>query len=510
VRLHEMFVRTAKRDEKKLAIVDRATNQRVGYKSVLIRALILARKLKGIDEGFVGVMVPTSAGCMYATLAVLMSGRTPVMINYSTGAAENCRDAQRRLAFHTIITSRALLERIKCPVVDGMICLEDLAKRVSKLDKLRGAFRASVSADRILAKLPGGSETDNAVILFTSGSEKEPKAVPLTHANIASNIEGISQAVDFTADDVMLANLPLFHVFGLTVNMWLPLARGMTIVTCPNPLEFKSVCSAVRDQRVTVMVGTPAFLTGYLQKSEPDDFGTVRLLITGADKCPESLRRGYWDKHRVILLEGYGTTETSPVISVNTPQHNRAGSVGRALPNVKVRIEHYDTGEECPVNQIGKVLVKGPSVMSGYFDDFETTSLHIRHGWYDTGDMGYMDDDGYLWHVGRLRRFLKIAGEMVSLVKVEDVLERLLPDDCACCVVEVPDAVRGARIVAAVTAEVDEKTVLSQMAESLPRIALPKQFVVLPELPKMSSGKLDFRRITEIVRDLVQHRTPVT
>jgi acyl-[acyl-carrier-protein]-phospholipid O-acyltransferase/long-chain-fatty-acid--[acyl-carrier-protein] ligase len=291
--------------------------------------------------------------------------------------------------------------------------------------------------------------------------------------------------------------------------MWLPLDRGMTIVTCPNPLEFRSVCAAVREERVSVMVGTPAFLTGYLQKSEPGDFSSVRLMITGADKCPEPLRRGYWDKHRVILLEGYGTTETSPVISVNTPQHNRPGSVGCALPNVEVRIEHYESGEACAVNEIGKVLVKGPSVMTGYFDDFEATSLHLRHGWYDTGDMGFMDDDGYLWHVGRLRRFLKIAGEMVSLVRVEDVLERLLPDDCACCVVEVPDASRGARIVAAITSEVDEKTVLAQMAEALPRIALPRQFVVLPELPKMSSGKLDFRKITELVRDLVQHRSPV-
>jgi len=304
----------------------------------------------------------------------------------------------------------------------------------------------------------------------------------------------------------MLANLPFFHVFGLTVNLWLPLKWGMTTVTCANPLEFRSICSAIREERVTVMVGTPAFLAGYLQKSEPGDFPAVRLMITGADKCPESLRRGYWEKHRIILLEGYGTTETSPVISVNTPQHNRPGSVGQPLPNVEVRLEHYETGEECAVNQIGKVLVKGASVMKGYFDDFEATSLHLRHGWYDTGDMGYMDDDRYLWHVGRLRRFLKVGGEMVSLVRVEDVLEKLLPDDCECCVVEVPDAVRGSRIVAAVTASVDEKQVLAQMAEALPRIALPKQFVVLPELPKMSSGKLDFRRITEMVRDLVQQR----
>ncbi|HOC17099.1 MAG TPA: AMP-binding protein [Vicinamibacterales bacterium] len=510
MRLHEMFVRSAKKHAKKLAVADRATGQRVTYKDVLLRALILAAKLDGREAGgFVGVMVPTSAGCMYATLAVLLSGRTPVMINYSTGAADNCRDAQRRLAFSTILTSKALLARINCPLIDGMVCLEDLAAGVSLLDKLKGAARAARSADRIIRKIPKGDAEDYAVVLFTSGSEREPKAVPLMHANIAANLEGVAQVVDFSAEDVMMANLPFFHVFGLTVNMWLPLWQGMTIVTYPNPLDFRSVCQAVRDEKATVMVGTPAFLNGYLQKSEPGDFATIRLLITGADKCTEALRRGWWEKHRIILLEGYGTTETSPVISVNAPQHNRPGSVGRPLPNVEVRLEHYETGEECAVNQIGKVLVKGPSVMNGYFDDFEATSLHLRHGWYDTGDMGYMDDDRYLWHVGRLRRFLKVGGEMVSLVRVEDVLDRLLPDDCQCCVVEVPDAARGARIVAAVTASVDEKEILAQMAESLPRIALPKQFVVLPELPKMSSGKLDFRTITEMVRDAVQKRPPV-
>ncbi len=506
MRLHECFIRTAKRYEKKTAVIDRATGQRVTYKDALVRALILAEKLKSADKGFVGIMVPTSAGCIYAILAVLISGRTPVMINYSTGAAENCREAQRRLAFRTILTSRALLERIKCPVVDGMICLEDMARGASALDKIRGAFRAAASVDRLIDRLPRGGDEDNAVVLFTSGSEKDPKAVPLTHGNIFSNLEAFGKILDFGPQDILLANLPLFHVFGLTVDCWLPLERGMTIVTCPNPLEFRSICAAVREEGVTVMVGTPSFLHGYLQKSDPGDYKSVRLMITGADKCPESLRRGWWDKHHIILYEGYGTTETSPVVSVNTPQHNRPGSVGQALPNVEVRLEHYDTGEQCGVDQIGKVLVKGPNVMKGYFDDFEASSLHLRHGWYDTGDMGYMDDDGYLWHVGRLRRFLKVGGEMVSLVKVEDVLERLLPPDCECCVVEVPDAMRGARIVAAVTAQVEERAILSQMAESLPHIALPKQFVVLPDLPKMTSGKLDFRRITELVRDVVQER----
>jgi acyl-[acyl-carrier-protein]-phospholipid O-acyltransferase/long-chain-fatty-acid--[acyl-carrier-protein] ligase len=211
-------------------------------------------------------------------------------------------------------------------------------------------------------------------------------------------------------------------------------------------------------------------------------------------------------KHNKVLLEAYGTTETSPGITVNNHEFNRPGSVGRPIPGVFVRVENYETGAECQIGEIGKILVKGDNVMKGYFDDFEQTSLSIRHGWYDTGDMGYMDSEGYLWHVGRLKRFLKVGGEMVSLIKVEDVLEKLLPQDVECCVVEVPDAIRGAKIVAAVTQPVDEKTILKSMSDQLPKIALPSKFVVMPELPKMGSGKIDFRTITERVREMVQEK----
>jgi acyl-[acyl-carrier-protein]-phospholipid O-acyltransferase/long-chain-fatty-acid--[acyl-carrier-protein] ligase len=252
------------------------------------------------------------------------------------------------------------------------------------------------------------------------------------------------------------------------------------------------------------MVGTPAFFWGYLNKSEPGDFKTVRIMLTGADKCPDALRKGFQEKHNITLLEAYGATETSPGITVNTKQNNRPGSVGRPLPGVEVRVENYETGEMCKRGEIGKILTRGDNVMKGYFDDFEQTSLAIRHGWYDTGDMGWMDEDGYLWHVGRLKRFLKVGGEMVSLVKVEDVLEKLLPDGASCCVVEVPDHMKGAKIVAAVTHPIDEKETLRKMSDKLPNIALPKQFVQIEELPKMGSGKIDFRRVTDLVREIVQ------
>jgi acyl-[acyl-carrier-protein]-phospholipid O-acyltransferase / long-chain-fatty-acid--[acyl-carrier-protein] ligase len=503
VSLVDQFIRIARKYPSRLAIVDRATGSRVTYKMALVRALVLERKLRAYEPGLVGVMIPTSAGAILTVVAAIMSGRTPVMINYSTGAAQNCEMARRRLGFTTIITSRALLARVRCPELDGMVFVEDLAAGVTLLDRTAAFLRASLSSDRIAAGVHPKADTEHAVVLFTSGSEREPKAVPLTHRNLVANIDGIRQALSFTVDDVILGNLPLFHVFGFNTNLWLPLLTGMTVVTHPNPLEFKSICAAVLEEKITMMVGTPTFLWGYLQKAEAGDFASLRLIITGADRCPEPLRRGYWEKHNIALVEGYGTTETSPVISVNAPERNRPGSIGHVLNNLEVRIEHFETGDACGPNEIGKILVKGASVMNGYFDDFEATALRMRHGWYDTGDMGYLDADGYLWHSGRLGRFVKIGGEMVSLGQVQEVLERALPDGVSGAVVEVADLMRGSRIVGVVTEGIDERDTLRRMSGELPRIAVPHQFVIVPEMPRMPSGKIDFRSLTDIVRHMV-------
>ncbi len=502
--LHHRFVEIAKKQGKKLAIVDRSLNRRVTYSKALIGSLILSEKFKAYDEGFIGIMLPTSAGCVLSVLGALMSGRVPVMINYSTGAAQNAEFAQKKCDFTTIITARALLEKVKCPVVPGMVFIEDIMKGVSLADKLGALMKSLLPTGTLLNRIAGGDQDDTAFILFTSGSERDPKAVQLTHRNIVSNVESLSRAFELTSDDIFLANLPYFHIFGQTGNLWAPLYHGMTLVSYANPLDYKAVCDAIREEGCTLVVGTPIFLWGYLRKSTEGDFKSVRIALSGADKCPEALRKEFFEKHRVVLLEGYGTTETSPAISVNLPGANKPGSVGRPIEGVSVRLENYETGEKCGVGEIGKILVKGENVMKGYFDDFEETTLHIRHGWYDTGDMGYMDEDGYLWHVGRLKRFLKIGGEMVSLVKVEDVLDRLLPKDASCCVVEVPDHIKGAKIVAAVTQKLDEKQILRSMSEQLPNIALPKQFVVIEELPKMASGKIDFRTITDMVRDMMK------
>ena len=507
--LHQQFVRMAKKHAGKQAIIDKTTGKNITYSTALIGALILSSKFQKYEKGFIGIMIPTSAGCALATVGALMSGRIPVMINYSTRAAENAKYAQKKCKFKTIITSKALLEKINCPVIDGMIMIEDIMAGVTTGEKIKAALKTKLPVNMILRSIHEGDENDTAAILFTSGSEKDPKAVQLTHLNIGSNIINFGGFIKLSESDIILANLVFFHVFGLTVNLWVPFYYGMTMVTYANPLDFQTISKIARDEKPTLMVGTPSFFWGYLQKSDPGDFKSLRLRVAGADKCPDALREGYMTKHGVTLLEGYGATETSPVISVNTHEFNKPGSTGKVIPGVQVRLVNFETGEECKTREVGKIFVKGDSVMKGYYDDPELTADALVDGWYNTGDMGFFDEDGYLWHAGRFKRFAKIGGEMISLVKVENTLEKVLPVGVSCCVVEVSDEKKGSYIVATVSIEVNKTEILRNMMNELPVIALPRQFIVIKELPMMSTGKIDFRSVTKIVQEILNSSNPI-
>ena len=499
--LHYEFVKNAKKLSNKVAIKDRTLNREISFSKALIRSLILAKKFRKYNDGEIGVMIPTSAGCVLSVIGILMAGKVPAMINYSTGAAKkNCEYAQKKCGFKTIITSRALLDKIKCPMVPGMVCLEDIMKGITLKEKLAAALRSKLSASGIITRLPKTKPDDNIVILFTSGSEKDPKAVQLTHKNLGSNIKALKQAFGLSEKDIIMSILPLFHVFGFNANFWMPLIIGCKSVTYANPLDYKKIPAMVREEKATIIAATPVFLAGYLKESQPGDFTSLRIVLPGADKTPDWIRQGYHKKHNIELCEAYGTTETSPAISVNTPDDNRPGSIGKPLAGIQVRIVDLDTGKILHHGKEGKIMVKGDIVMKGYLNDIEETSLRIVDGWYDTGDMGMLDEDGYLWHMGRLRRFVKIGGEMVSLVRTEKILEALLPEGVECCVVDVPDSLKGARIVAVVTEKDRERTLIHEMGKKLPQIAIPKAFIVIPELPKMGTGKIDFRTVTKMVR----------
>jgi len=506
MQLHMRFLETARRVPQKVAVVDRSQGRRLTYAQMLVASLMLSRSMKGWGNGqetFLGILLPNSAGAMIAFMASLMAGRVPVMINYATGATGNVAFARKRCGFQTVLTARALLDKLQLEADEGMVFLEDILGELRVFDKIRGLVKSKLPLGLLGRWVHRGTEDETAVILFTSGSEREPRAVQLTHRNFLSNIRAIREHIELREDDVMLSVLPFFHVYGLNCNGLLPLIVGMTTVTWPNPLDYRKVCQLIREEQCTMAVGTPAFLGGYLRQSEPGDFASMRIVVVGADKASDALREGYLRQHGLTLLEGYGATETSPVVSVNTHTHNRPGSIGRLLPGVMVQIRDLQTNMPLPPGMEGKIAVRGDLVMKGYYDDLEETSFRIKDGWYDTGDMGMMDEDGFLWHRGRLRRFVKIGGEMISLVRVEDALMAHLPEGISACVVEIPDPLKGARILAAVDGPVDARKLLKQVSGELPALAVPKGVVELAEFPKMGSGKIDFRTTREWVMDVL-------
>lgn len=501
--LHHRFIDAAKRYPKKLAFADKTTGKRVTFHQALIGAFLFSKRMRALDDKYVGIMLPTSVGSGLAILGALFAGKTPVMLNYSTGAATNVKFAQNKIGFKAVITSRKLLEKIGCPLIEGMIFVEDWVAGISAGEKIATALKTVLPAAVLRRQVATFAPNDTLAIMFTSGSEKEPKGVQLTHRNVESNLEGIIDRFHFTSDESMLAVLPVFHVFGFTVCFWLPVTLGMTTVAYANPLDFKTVMATIRDERPTIFVGTPYFLMNYLKVAQRGDFESFRYIVTGADKTPDWLHQSMWDNHNKEIIEGYGATETSPVVATNLPGASRRGSIGIPLKGVDVRIGDLDTGAPVPVGQEGRIFVKGDLVMKGYFGDPAQTAERIVDGWYDTGDVGMFDEHGYLWHRGRLKRFVKIGGEMVSLVQVELAAERVLPEHVECCAVEVPNELRGSNIVLALTQAVDEKHLRDRLAEALPALALPRKFLVFGELPKMGSGKIDFRAVTEAVRQCV-------
>ncbi len=501
--LQHRFIESALASPKKIAFVDRTTGRDVTFAQSLLGSLILARRFKKLERGRIGIMLPTSSGAALAITGAVMAGLTPVMINYSTGAKSNCQYARQQCDFKTIVTARALLEKTGCPELPNMVFLEEIMAGLGKTEKALALLKTKLPKS-MLKRLSGREDLEQAaVILFTSGSEKEPKAVQLSQKNILSNIDAFCDMMDVHSMDRLLAILPYFHVFGLTINLWTPLCLGMTSITYANPLEFKTVANIIKETKPELLVGTPLFLEGYAKQAKPGDFASVVLTVSGADKCPESLRTLYREKHQLEIFEGYGATETAPVISVNPRDKNRPGSIGIPIPGTRVKIESYETGMECSTGEVGKILVKGDGVMKGYLNNLEESSLRIKSGWYDTGDLGCIDADGYIWHKGRLKRFVKIGGEMVSLVMVEERLNQVTDAAIECCVVELPDAKRGSLIVAVTSHAVDQSHVSKKLAKEIPNLALPRKYVIVTDFPRMGSGKTDFRTLTEQVRKQV-------
>src|SRR5271163_2553325 len=392
----------------------------------------------------------------------------------------------------------------------------------------RGSCREAGLGEKIIAlllwPLPGGllerilsgkrrSQLDDlATIVFSSGSTGEPKGVMLSHFNIVSNVEQMAQAVKLDRHDVLLGVLPFFHSFGFSVTLWLPAVIGIGVAYHPSPLDFGAIGALIREYKVTFLISTPTFLQGYLRKCQPEDFGSLRLVIVGAEKMPERVATAFEDRFGIRPLEGYGCTECSPVVAVNTHDYRapgfrqvgaKRGSIGHPLPGVAVRIVDPETRERREVGTPGLLLVRGPNVMLGYLGKPEKTAEVLQDGWYTTGDIAAEDEDGFLTITDRLSRFSKIVGEMVPHIKIEEKLQELAESAEKIFVVTgVPDGKKGERLVVLHTLNPDAlKPVLEKLGSSgLPNLWIPRanQFFHIEELPQLGSGKLDLRRVHEV------------
>jgi acyl-[acyl-carrier-protein]-phospholipid O-acyltransferase / long-chain-fatty-acid--[acyl-carrier-protein] ligase len=492
----------AKRKAGAGAIALEDVNRRpLSYKRLVVGAHVLGREFARIAAPgeAVGLLLPNVNAAAAAFFALQLTGRVPAMLNFTAGANNVC-SACATAKIATVITSRKFVAQAKlAALVQALeaqfrvVYLEDVAAGIGTLDKLRGLLAARFAKP---AKRGAG---DPAVILFTSGSEGTPKGVVLSHANILANCAQISARVAFGANDVVFNALPVFHSFGLTGGLLLPVLSGIRTFLYPSPLHYRIVPEMVYDTNATIMFGTDTFLSGYARVAAPYDFYSLRYVFAGAERVKDETRRVWMENFGVRILEGYGATETAPVIAVNTPMHARAGTVGRLLPGIEHRLEAVPG-----VEKGARLHVKGPNVMLGYLKADRPGELQPpEDGWYDTGDVVDIDADGFVRILGRAKRFAKIAGEMVSLGAVETAVAALWPD-AAHAVVAVPDARKGEQLVLITTRAQAARAEISAYfrAQGLPELSVPRAIVEVETLPVLGSGKIDYTAVAEFAARL--------
>ncbi|MGC1446402.1 MAG: AMP-binding protein, partial [Xanthobacteraceae bacterium] len=465
----------------------------------LIGVSVLGRKLMPLaPEGkALGVMLPTSNGAVVTMLAVLSAGRVPAMINFSAGAT-NILGACRAAEVDTILTSRVFVEkgRLDHTVAElqkqvRIVYLEDIRKTVGKFDKIRGLLSWKKP---LVARKPD----DWAVILFTSGTEGLPKGVVLSHHNMLTNVAQVAARIDFGREDRLFNALPVFHSFGFMGGVVLPLISGVPIYLYPSPLHYRTVPELIYGWCATAMFGTDTFLNGYARMANPYDFRSLRYVLAGAEPVKASTRQIYLEKFGLRILEGYGLTETSPVLALNTPMFNRFGSVGRLLPGMEARLEKVEGVEEG-----GRLFVRGPNVMLGYLRAGNPGVLEPPpDGWHDSGDIVTIDDQGFIAIKGRAKRFAKVGGEMVSLAAVEMLAAELWPDSVT-AVSAVPDQRKGERLIMVTDKHGATRSDFMAYARSkhAAELMFPAEVIVLDKLPLLGSGKVDQLAIDKFVRE---------
>jgi len=480
------------------------------YRTLLMRSFILAKVLNNFTTKGenVGVFLPNATANIVSVLALQAYGRIPAMLNISVGVS-GIISACETAALKNIITSRqfievaglaSVMEELKQHVT--IHYLEDQASKINLIDKLRGFWHSRRPRAAIAAHIPEVSANDPAVILFTSGSEGTPKGVVLSHQNIVANAAQIAARIDFGPGDTVLNVLPMFHSFGLTGGTFLPLLSGMKTFLYPSPLHYKIIPDAAYNTNATVLFGTNTFLSSYAKHAHPYDFYKLRYVIAGAEKLRDETRDSWMHKFGVRILEGYGVTETSPVLSVNTPIAYREGTVGRLLPGIEYQLEEVEG-----VDNGGRLHVKGPNIMLGYYLHDKPATLVppetvFGKGWHDTGDIVSVED-GFVSILGRAKRFAKIGGEMVSLAAVEEVAYQLWPNAIH-AVIAVFDDKKGEKLVLLTTQKNAERSALVRFSreQAIAELNIPRAVVMTQDIPLLGSGKVDFNGVKRMIEAL--------
>ena len=514
------FLQTARRHPFRFAMADFRT-AKLNFFSALTKTIFLARRLRPVwgEQKTVGVLLPPSIGGALVNLAAMFAGKVPVNLNYT--ASQPVVDSCAQQSGLTVtITSRAFLEKIKVQPPGKAVYVEDLAEKPGFGEKIVSLLAGLFFPARALEKLVGAEQKpsldDIATIIFSSGSTGDPKGVLLTHFNVASNVEQLNQVFMLHHDDRILGILPFFHSFGFTGTLCLTTAVGIGAVYHPNPLDARTIGALVAKYRITLLLATPTFLRAYTKRCAPEDFGSLRYVIAGAEKLPAQVSEAFEDQFGIRPLEGYGCTECSPVVAVNTMDFRAAffrqvgakrGSIGHPLPGIVLRTVDPETQSVQPANQAGLLLVRGPNVMQGYLNKPEKTSEVLRDGWYNTGDIATIDEDGFVRITDRLSRFSKIGGEMVPHIKIEEKLQELsAAPEQVFVVTAVPDEKKGERLIILHTlGDQALQEVLTKLGETdLPALWKPRpdQFRKIETVPYLGTGKLDLRRVKELGNEL--------
>ena len=472
---------------------------------------------KNFSEQRIAVVLPAGMGGVIANLAILLAGKIPVDLNFTSGrAAIDC--AKQRAGIQTAISAKVFRDRFsEFSWPENVVLLDKLLPQMKRQILLWWIISLALPW-RLVARIlqvPRAGGHDEAILLFTSGSSGEPKGVVLSHQNIIGNVAQFSVMLDAGPEDMIVASLPFFHSFGATVTLWYPLIHGVQIVTYPNPLEVGKLAGLIQRHCATVLLATPTFLRGYLRKAEPEQLRTLRLIITGAEKLPLDLASSFQERFGKRVFEGYGLTETAPVVSVNLPEpeprnpgdrvqpSSRSGSVGKMASGIAAEIRAPETDEKLSLHDSGMLWLRGPNIFEGYLDDPERTAEVLQDGWFKTGDIGRFDEDGFLYIEGRLSRFSKIGGEMVPHELIEQKILTALQlegkSERVIAIVGVPDEAKGEALILLSSIEIDLSDLRLKLNEShIPNLWIPKLGRRVESIPVLASGKLDLGKCKEL------------